>query len=107
LLTNPELTSFFFVTLPEALPIAVITRFLKWFHDFGIPVGGIVVNGLLPEGDPATTPEFVRNRREMQAEHMQTIWKLFDGDVRALVPLFETEIQGIAPLQRLAETLFS
>ena len=107
LLTNPELTSFFFVTLPEALPIAVITRFLKWFHDFGIPVGGIVVNGLLPEGDPATTPEFVRNRREMQAEHMQTIWKLFNGDVRALVPLFETEIQGIAPLQRLAETLFA
>jgi arsenite-transporting ATPase len=107
LLTNPELTSFFFVTLPEALPIAVITRFLKWFHDFGIPVGGIVVNGLLPEGDPATTPEFVRNRREMQAEHLQTIWKLFDGDVRALVPLFETEIQGIAPLQRLAATLFA
>jgi len=106
LLTNPELTSFFFVTLPEALPIAVITRFLKWFTDFGIPVGGIVVNGLLPEGDPEKTPEFVRNRRAMQAEHMQTIWKLFDGDVRALVPLFETEIQGIAPLQRLAETLF-
>ncbi|MDD2903735.1 MAG: ArsA family ATPase [Syntrophales bacterium] len=107
LLTDPELTSFFFVTLPEALPIAVITRFLKWFQDFGIPVGGIVVNGLLPEGDPDKTPEFVRNRREMQAEHMQTIWKLFDGDVRALVPLFETEIQGIAPLQRLAEKLFA
>lgn len=106
LLTNPELTSFFFVTLPEALPIAVITRFLKWFTDFGIPVGGIVVNGLLPEGDPAATPVFVQNRRAMQAEHMQTIWKLFDGGVRALVPLFETEIQGIAPLQRLAETLF-
>lgn len=107
LLTNPELTSFFFVTLPEALPIAVITRFLKWFQDFGIPVGGIVVNGLLPEGDPDKTPEFVRNRRAMQAEHMQTVWKLFDGDVRALVPLFESEIQGIAPLQRLAGTLFA
>jgi arsenite-transporting ATPase len=48
LLTDPALTAFFFVTLPEALPIAVITRFLKWFEDFGIPVGGIVVNGLLP-----------------------------------------------------------
>lgn len=107
LLTNPDLTSFFFVTLPEALPIAVITRFLKWFQDFGIPVGGIVVNGLLPEGDPDKTPEFVKNRRIMQAEHMQTIWKLFDGQVRALVPLFETEIQGIAPLQRLAEKLFN
>ena len=37
----PALTAFFFVTLPEALPIAVITRFLKWFQDFGVPVGGI------------------------------------------------------------------
>src|SRR6266852_17409 len=44
LLTDAEKTSFFFVTLPEALPIAVITRFIQWFHDFGIPVGGVVVN---------------------------------------------------------------
>ncbi|MGE5319355.1 MAG: ArsA family ATPase, partial [Hyphomicrobiaceae bacterium] len=37
LLTDPALTAFFFVTLPEALPIAVIKRFINWFHDFGIP----------------------------------------------------------------------
>src|SRR5205823_10429559 len=36
LLTDLEKTAFFFVTLPEALPIAVITRFINWFHDFGI-----------------------------------------------------------------------
>ncbi|HQT94906.1 MAG: hypothetical protein B7Z61_09885, partial [Acidobacteria bacterium 37-71-11] len=47
LLTDPELTSFFFVTLPEALPIAVITRFIQWFRDFGIPVGGVIVNMLI------------------------------------------------------------
>jgi len=106
LLTDPAQTAFFFVTLPEALPIAVITRFLKWFQDFGIPVGGIVVNGLLPQGDPAKTPEFIQNRQAMQAEHMETIWRLFDGQVRALVPLFETEIQGLPALNRLAEVLF-
>ncbi|MGE5222800.1 MAG: ArsA family ATPase, partial [Omnitrophica WOR_2 bacterium] len=38
LLTNPDLTAFFFVTLAEALPIAVISRFIGWFYDFGIPV---------------------------------------------------------------------
>src|ERR687896_364709 len=42
LLTDPEKTAFFFVTLPEALPIAVIKRFINWFTDFGIPVGGVV-----------------------------------------------------------------
>jgi len=106
LLTDPALTAFFFVTLPEALPIAVITRFLHWFHDFGIPVGGIIVNGLLPPPTSEATPEFILNRRAMQAEHLKTIWQLFDGDVRALIPLFETEIQGLPALTRLAETLF-
>jgi arsenite-transporting ATPase len=56
LLTNPELTSFFFVTLPEALPIAVITRFIQWFHDFGIPVGGVLVNMLIDRPRSARTP---------------------------------------------------
>src|SRR5574341_1855682 len=49
LLTDPEKTAFFFVTLPEALPIAVITRFINWFHDFGIPVGGVIVNMVIPK----------------------------------------------------------
>ena len=47
LLTDDALTAFFFVTLPESLPIAVITRFINWFHEFGIPVGGVVVNGVI------------------------------------------------------------
>ncbi|PIW19596.1 MAG: arsenic transporter, partial [Anaerolineae bacterium CG17_big_fil_post_rev_8_21_14_2_50_57_27] len=38
LLTDDNLTSFFFITLPEALPIAVITRFIGWFSEFNIPV---------------------------------------------------------------------
>ncbi len=107
LLTDPALTAFFFVTLPEALPIAVITRFLKWFQDFGIPVGGIIVNGLIPPPESDQVPEFILNRRAMQAEHLETVWRLFDGQVRALVPLFETEIQGLDSLVRLGEVLFA
>ena len=107
LLTDPAHTAFFFVTLPEALPIAVITRFLKWFQDFGIPVGGIVVNGLLPPPVDDNMPEFILNRRAMQAEHMETIWRLFDGQVRALAPLFDNEIRGLAALDLLAQALFA
>src|SRR5512136_403851 len=59
LLTDPKLTSFFFVTLPEALPIAVITRFIGWFHDFGIPVGGVIVNMLIDKTQvKEDAPEF-------------------------------------------------
>jgi arsenite-transporting ATPase len=108
LLTDPELTSFFFVTLPEALPIAVITRFIQWFRDFGIPVGGVVVNMLIDQASVgADAADFVKNRVAMQKEHMQTVWQKFDGSVRAIVPLFETEIRGLPMLNRLRDALFA
>ncbi len=107
LLTDDSRTAFFFVTLPEALPIAVIKRFIAWFHDFGIPVGGVVVNMLI---DKATVsddaPEFVRNRVAMQDEYMEEIWRSFP-DVRGIVPLFETEVRGVEMLQRTAEQMFA
>jgi arsenite-transporting ATPase len=107
LLTNPELTAFFFVTLPEALPIAVITRFINWFNEFGIPVGGVVVNMLIDRESVADdAPEFVKNRVAMQSEYMDQIWKTFGGGVRALVPLFETEVRGVDMLRRTADQLF-
>ncbi len=106
LLTDKAKTAFFFVTLPEALPIAVIRRFINWFNEFGIPVGGVVVNMLIdPEAVGEDTPEFVRNRIAMQAEYMEQIWQLFP-DVRALVPLFETEVKGVEMLERTAQRLF-
>ena len=108
LLTDPEKTSFFFVTLPEALPIAVITRFIGWFHDFGIPVGGVLVNMLIDKASVgADAADFVKNRVAMQDEHMKTVWQKFDGSVRAIVPLYETEIRGVPMLKRLGDAMFA
>jgi arsenite-transporting ATPase len=108
LLTQPESTAFFFVTLPESLPIAVITRFIQWFHEFGIPVGGVIVNGLIEkEAVSDDAPEFVLNRIKMQEEHMQKIWQIFGERVRSIVPLFETEVQGPVMLKKTAEHLFA
>ena len=107
LLTDPAKTSFFFVTLPEALPIAVITRFIQWFRDFGIPVGGVLVNMLIDQASvKADAADFVKNRMAMQQEHMRTVWQKFDGAGRAIVPLFETEIRGLPMLKRLGSAMF-
>jgi hypothetical protein len=38
---------------------------------------------------------------------MQTIWREFDDSVRAIVPLFETEVRGVAMLQRLCDAMFA
>ncbi|TMF01541.1 MAG: ArsA family ATPase [Chloroflexi bacterium] len=108
LLTDVDKTAFFFVTLPEALPIAVITRFINWFHEFGIPVGGVLVNMRIDASVVGEqSAEFVRNRLAMQDEHMQTIWDRFDGQVRAIAPLFETEVRGVDMLRRIAANVFA
>ncbi|MDH7486806.1 MAG: ArsA family ATPase [Anaerolineae bacterium] len=107
LLTDAQRTAFFFVTLPEALPIAVIKRFINWFQDFGIPVGGVVVNMCIDkEAVGEDAPEFVRNRIAMQDAYMEEIWRSFP-DVRAIVPLFEREVRGVDMLQRTARYLFA
>ena len=107
LLTDVDKTAFFFVTLPEALPIAVIRRFIDWFTEFGIPVGGVVVNMVIDKSTVRDdAPDFVKNRVAMQDGYMDEIWQTFP-DVRAVVPLFETEVQGIEMLNRTANYLFA
>src|SRR5512138_931534 len=108
LLTDEQLTAFFFVTLPEALPIAVITRFIGWFHEFGIPVGGVIVNMLIDRAVvDARSPDFVRNRVAMQARYMDDVWTQVEGRVRSIVPLYETEVRGMEMLGRMADNLFA
>ena len=107
LLTDNDLTSFFFVTLPEALPIAVIKRFINWFHDFGIPVGGVVVNMVIQKDQVKdTSPEFVRNRVAMQDSYMEQIWKDFEGGVRAVIPLLDDEVRGTKALDNFVQYAF-
>jgi arsenite-transporting ATPase len=107
LLTDAGKTAFFFITLPEALPIAVIKRFINWFHEFGIPVGGVIVNMLIDSGSLSDdSPEFVVNRVAMQKDYMDEIWKSFP-DVRSVLPLWETEVRGTAMLKRVVDVLFA
>jgi arsenite-transporting ATPase len=107
LLTDPAQTAFFFVTLPEALPIAVIRRFISWFTDFGIPVGGVIVNQVIQEEPGARVPEFVQNRMAMQREYLGQIGDDFPGMVRAVLPLYDDEIRATDSLARASADLFA
>ncbi|MGQ9832907.1 MAG: ArsA family ATPase [Candidatus Villigracilaceae bacterium] len=107
LLTDKSLTSFFFVTLPEALPIAVITRFIGWFHDFNIPVGGVIVNMQIDKNSVKDdSPDFVKNRVAMQDAYMDKIDQEFGNRVRAVLPLLETEVRGVDMLKRMVDLLY-
>jgi arsenite-transporting ATPase len=105
--TDPAKTAFFFVALPEAQPIAVIKRFANWFHDFGIPVGGVIVNMVIQRAKIlADAPDVVKNRVAMQDGYMQQIWSDFDGNFRAIVPLLDNVVLGAEALRKVEQYAF-
>jgi len=70
-------------------------------------VGGVIVNMLLDrQALGKDVPEFVLNRMQMQDEHMKTVWEKFDGQVRAILPLFDQEVRGVPMLRQAADALF-
>ena len=50
-------------------------------------------------------PSFTK--KEAKQEHLKTIWREFDDSVRAIVPLFETEVRGVPMLRRLSDAMFA
>jgi arsenite/tail-anchored protein-transporting ATPase len=106
ILTDKEKSAFFFVTLLESLPIAVIRRFIGWFQDFGIPIGGVIVNQVIDKSEvDDQSADFIRNRVRMQDQYKKEVYDLFDN-VRGEIPLFENEVRGMERVSRLSQTLF-
>jgi arsenite-transporting ATPase len=105
-LTDEEKSAFFFVTLLESLPIAVIKRFIGWFEDFGIPIGGVVVNQAIDKSEVGEqTAEFIRNRVKMQDRYREEVSRTL-RDVRGEIPLFEEEVRGLGMVGKVTEALF-
>ncbi|MFH0844569.1 MAG: TRC40/GET3/ArsA family transport-energizing ATPase [Pseudomonadota bacterium] len=106
LLIDEKKSAFFFITLLESLPIAVIRRFIGWFEDFGIPIGGIIINQAIDKSQiEEDSAEFVLNRVKMQDRYREEVYQTFK-DVRAEIPLFEKEVRGLEMVEKLAGALF-
>ncbi len=105
LLIDSEKTAFFFVTLPLALPIAVIERFITWVEAFSIPIGGVIVNEVIPKVDSANLSPYVANRMKEQAGYLRVVGEKFPGMVRAVIPLYEKEVNGLEMVSKMSEDL--
>jgi len=107
ILTDREKTAFFFVTLPLALPIAVIERFITWVKAFDIPIGGVIVNGVLPKTllKEGKLSSYVVNKLKEQDGYLKMIDEKFPNLVRAYIPLYETEVVGLDMVDKVADAL--
>lgn len=99
LLTTPELTAFYFVTLPLALPISVVERFIYWVKAFQIPIGGVIVNQVMPQSD--SNSSFIVNKLAEQKQYLDIVDKKFGDLVVARIPMFDGEIRGIEMLKKV------
>jgi arsenite-transporting ATPase len=103
-LRDPQRTAFVFVTVPERLPILETERIVRALHGHGVPVGGVVVNQVLPEvvGD-----DFLLRRKRREAQHLADVAERFrDWDV-AYLPLLDHDPVGAAELAGLLEALYT
>ncbi|MFW9912877.1 MAG: ArsA family ATPase [Candidatus Thorarchaeota archaeon] len=101
-LSDPEMTQFAIVMIPEAMAVFETQRLLGSLHGWNIPASNIIVNQLVP---PNPDCVFCSTRREMQQSNMVDIKELYkDLDITE-VPLFDKEIRGLDGLTELGKIL--
>jgi hypothetical protein len=64
------------------------------------------VNMVIRPEEGEAAPDFVRNRIASQAGYLDEIGQRFPGQVRAVVPLYDSDIRGIKSLDRATGAVF-
>lgn len=107
ILTDPDRTAFFFVTLPLALPIAVVRRFIVMVQKFNIPIGGIIVNQVLPLeiSDRAASGDYLANKYQEQLGYMRILYRDLGPLVRSYIPLYSSEVTGVDMVARVSSDM--
>ena len=107
ILTDKEKTAFFFVVTPEDMIIVDTEKAAKLFAQFDVPIGGYVVNRVIPhELIDQKIPDFLRNRIQMQDKYLGNIRTTFGKEVLAYVPELERDVTGLAMIEKLAKIMY-
>jgi len=107
ILTDKDMTAFFFVVTPEDMIIRDTEKAAKLFAQFDVPIGGYVVNRVIPhELIDQNIPDYLRNRIQMQDKYLGNIRTTFGKDVLAYVPELERDVTGLPMIEKLAKIMY-
>jgi len=108
ILTDKKKTAFFFVVVPEEMIIKDTAKAATLFAQFDVPIGGYVVNRVIPRNllDQAI-PDYLRNRILMQERHLGEIRSTLGDQVLAYVPELERDVTGLKMIEKLAEIMYA
>jgi arsenite-transporting ATPase len=108
ILTDRQKTAFFFVLVPEEMVLIDTRKAAEMFARFDVPIGGYVVNRVLPEdlavGDGV--PAYLKNRIQMQERYLGEIDRRFGAEVLASVPELERDVTGLEMIEKLARIMY-
>ncbi|NLK19031.1 MAG: ArsA family ATPase [Synergistaceae bacterium] len=95
ILTDSETTVFHFVLNPEKLSILETDRAVGMLGKYGIPVGGMVVNKVIPKG----AGPFLDKKRLSQEKYLCEIRERFASGPVVELPMLEDDVQGMEQLR--------
>jgi arsenite/tail-anchored protein-transporting ATPase len=108
ILTDREKTAFFFVLVPEQMILIDTRKAAEMFAKFDVPIGGYIVNRVLPEelelGDGV--PAYLKNRIQGQRHELAEIDQRFGREVLARVPELERDVTGLEMIEKLARIMY-
>ncbi len=107
ILTDKAKTAFFFVVVPEQMIITDTKKAAGLFAQFDVPIGGYVVNRVIPrELLEQKVPDYLRNRIQMQDRYLADIRSTFGDGVLAHVPELERDVTGLPMIEKLAGIMY-
>jgi arsenite/tail-anchored protein-transporting ATPase len=107
ILTDKERTAFFFVVIPEQMILIDTKKAAELFAKFNVPIGGYIVNRVLPEELAGqNVPAYLRNRMEMQRGQLEEIRSTLGSKVVGHVTELERDVTGLPMIERVAQLLY-
>jgi arsenite/tail-anchored protein-transporting ATPase len=103
-LVTGRTTGFVLVLIPERLPIEETARALAQLDEIGIQVGALIVNRILPE---RSTDPFLTARQRQEQVYLTEIADRFSAQRVVRIPQFESDVHGLAALDRISTLLVS
>jgi arsenite-transporting ATPase len=107
ILTDRTRTAFFFVVTPEQMILIDTKKAAELFAKFDVPIGGYIVNRVLPEElKSQKVPAYLRNRMEMQTGQLEEIRRTLGAQIVGYVPELERDVTGLPMIERVADLLY-
>ena len=108
ILTDKKKTAFFFVVVPEQMIIKDTLKAAGLFSQFNVPIGGYIVNRVIPRGLlDQSIPDYLKNRIQMQERHLEEIRSALGDQVLAYVPELDRDVTGLKMIERLAKIMYA